>query len=767
MAKLKDYLARNVSFSLDLFARGDPVFAPVLTWQWSRDPTNGEIEAQLAAARRAGFGTVYVLPLPKEFRPDTMETELEGYLSPRYFARIKYALERAVAYGLRVWLYDEGGWPSGAACGQVLEQCPETRKKQLVKTEADGFAVVTPGGLQPDIYSQRAAACFADITIHACAGALGAVGTQVDAVFTDEPAGAPNAVSEEICERFRERFAYSLEAHPAAVTDPENAGSEEEAVRRDYFTLLGDLFRETMGSWRSAAAAHGWLFTGHLDRDHTADSNFTKGYGNVLAALGTLDIPGVDAIAGQIRSTGNRMDGLALDFYPRFASSAAALKGAPLALSEVFAVYGNSLSGDEMRYIVNYQLVRGINLFNFMMMPVSLEKWNAFGERPYFRPEFPGFYALDSLCEEIGRECLFMAAGVHRTDTALFYPYEDMLFSSARRTVAAESFRAAGEELERSGIDFDLLDADTICAAAVENGTLCCGAVHYARVVVPENCAVPPEVRGKLALLSGKSQPFVQTDCACFLHRAVESRSGELHICVFNQSREQNAGVVRVRTEKPVYRLDPKTGKARSFRNGGTLTLAAGQCALLFVADRAVSVCEEAPGAELALTPVTAAQTARFSLSEAGAALREVNISVPLPVCGGAVFPQDFCGEITCGFTFQTAGETDLLLSLSALSHFAEVFVNGARAGSVCTAPYELRVDKLLLKKGNNELVLKVANLVSPAYAAFPAEVYFEKKKLGPYYQPAKEEERQVSGGGFSGLRLSVLLSADHSGGEK
>ena len=46
MHTLKDYLDRKVPFTEELFARGDPVLAPVLCWDWHRVPGPEEIRVR-------------------------------------------------------------------------------------------------------------------------------------------------------------------------------------------------------------------------------------------------------------------------------------------------------------------------------------------------------------------------------------------------------------------------------------------------------------------------------------------------------------------------------------------------------------------------------------------------------------------------------------------------------------------------------------------------------------------------------------------------
>ena len=751
---IRQYLRPGVAFSQVLFERGDPALAPVLTWEWLRDPPEAEMRRQLSAAKRAGFGTVYILPMPREFRPRTMVTELDGYLSEAYFEKVRAALRCAEEAGLRLWLYDEGGWPSGSACGRVAQALPDRRPGRLRADENGEPVVQIQQGSTPDIYDEITAECFTQLTHRAYAEALGELAGRIDAMFTDEPAGDADAVNERLLEAFAREYGYRMEPYLPALLSPETAVAAGQKARLAYYALLCGRFVNTLSIYRRACHAHGWLSVGHLDRDHTADANLTKGYGNVLRALKALDIPGVDAIGGQILSAGNRMDGSAVAFYPRFASSAAVQQGTPLALSESFAVYGNALSGDEMRFVLNYQLVRGIDLFNFMVMPSTLADWYAFSERPYFHPDIPGFFALDSLCKEMERECVFMATGLHAAETALLYPYAEILAGGERGKSAVEAFRAAGDALEATGIDFAIIDADTVLASPLENGLLTAGGAAYAEIVIPDGCAVPEAARGKLAGLRGRARSFVRTPERAFLHRTVRDEKGDLHICVFNQSRETKTAEIYIDADRPLYNCDPRTGAMRRFVSGERVTLACGQCALLW-ATRAAVACAptERPGGAVALRPASAAVTAEFRLSEKGAALEPRAGALPLAETG-ADFPVAFCGEIGYSYTFFLEEPRDCELALASLRYFAEVFVNGARVGSLCTAPYRLRIDRRYLRAGENGLTLRVANLAATAYARTDAADHYGKQYIGPYHATTLAFEKDVPGGGFTGLSL-------------
>ena len=63
-----------------------------------------------------------------------------------YFDMIGIMVDQAEQSGMNFWLYDEGGWPSGGACGQVYDADPEKFCiKTLIYDEETKEAVVHKG----------------------------------------------------------------------------------------------------------------------------------------------------------------------------------------------------------------------------------------------------------------------------------------------------------------------------------------------------------------------------------------------------------------------------------------------------------------------------------------------------------------------------------------------------------------------------------------------------------------------------------------------
>ena len=91
-------------------------------WFWNGDITEAGIEKQIKEMHDKGIGGFYLSPRQGQTIP---------YLSDRWFSLVKYACERAKAYGLEAWLYDEYPYPSGMGGGEVLKLHPEAEHKIL------------------------------------------------------------------------------------------------------------------------------------------------------------------------------------------------------------------------------------------------------------------------------------------------------------------------------------------------------------------------------------------------------------------------------------------------------------------------------------------------------------------------------------------------------------------------------------------------------------------------------------------------------------
>ena len=203
-------------------------------------------------------------------------------------------------------------------------------------------------------------------------------GNTLKGFFYDEPkAPSPQPWTDDFAERFAAIKGYDLTPFlPDILIDIIQDGAtfnrqlREEAVQRaaaDYrdvwTTLIAESFYRPIQDW---CRKHGVVATGHQLGDNSFDEMFTGG-GLFHKNLAYSDLPGVDSIAGQI-TPGTFVDS------PRYAGSIAAGLGLNRSMSESFAVYGHGITLDQMRYVCEHQVVRGLNLFFCMVANYNREK---------------------------------------------------------------------------------------------------------------------------------------------------------------------------------------------------------------------------------------------------------------------------------------------------------------------------------------------------------------------------------------------------------
>lgn len=545
-------------FSMAAFQNADTPFQPAYAWIWNDQIESAELRRRLDGLRRAGIRTVYVLPEPKNFRPERIRTFLEpDYLTDEFMRLVREAAEYALSIGMNVWMYDEGGWPSGGACGRTVEKHPRMIRKALCAREetlpaetayvlkANDVAAFTaengalrrvkPGERFPEkrtltVYGVRLGEgwttdslqdgigeAFVRETHERYAKFLGDLFPRVPFMFTDEPGTGSFPWPDGFAEKFLSRFGYDLRDHlPALFSLSEDASGMDARAREDYRALQGKLFRANyMRPIHDWCRRNGVRFTGHLDIDHMTDGCMAHGYGTVLQQLREFDVPGVDVIWRQIDipKDGKPACYEGNGFFERFASSAAAQTGGTLAVTESFGVYGASLTGKLARFVILHQLARGVNVFNFMCLSYTPKNALALVERPEYVEEMPGFFHLRGLNDFTARASWLMQLGAPAARAALYFPARDIWAGGTRAKNAIDGFERLGQALERAQVDFDILDEEGLCMAVRDGNALTLGLARYETVLVPRGATLSDALREKLRGVDAPVKPVVYCSC--------------------------------------------------------------------------------------------------------------------------------------------------------------------------------------------------------------------------------------------------------------
>ena len=118
------------SKTLEKLFQGDLTeYAAIPFWSWNNELDEQALIQQIVDMKEAGMGGFIMharLGLTTE------------YLGEKWFTCIGACLKKARELGMRAWIYDENGWPSGFVGGKLLEK-EEYRAKYLEYCVCDTY----------------------------------------------------------------------------------------------------------------------------------------------------------------------------------------------------------------------------------------------------------------------------------------------------------------------------------------------------------------------------------------------------------------------------------------------------------------------------------------------------------------------------------------------------------------------------------------------------------------------------------------------------
>ncbi len=753
------------------------------SWLWNVPVTRELVDKSLAEIVKAGVKSLYILPLPKDFRPETMRTFLDPeYLSEKYFEIVKYALTRCVELGIMPWLYDEGGWPSGAAAGITAREYPEAKTTMLASRsitlgagekyeKCESFIALFDGKkrLSEDFIAERDVTLteyygtpnyefphfldytdpkmtdtFINNTYETHKAALGDLfGTSIPLIFTDEPGLKRVTLPKGGFDRFMDRFGYDVRDYLYVLPNPDAAETEcELRARMDFGKFVGELFMENtfkrLSRW---CEENGIYYAGHIMADNYPDGG-KFGYYSLLEVLRQLHIPGVDAIWEQIRFPyGGRdpydeVETARMPFFPLLASSAARQRGRNLALTESMGVYGDGITPDEIKYVTNYQLIRGINVISYAHIPIDCTRYSAMFVRPMFRPEKPGFYHLAHLNDYFARLSYLSRLGHREGDTALYHPSDDYFGNSEICDAAADSFRALGMALEEKNIAFDLIDDYGIREATDTGDGLMIGDALYRHIAVPSCKYMPEDVRKKIAPYLGEGTPtyLPKSEKLRFMTRKLDKMRLWF---VFNEGEPVVRETFKFSEYKNAYRIYPENGDMEKYL-GREVTLLPGDIAVFLECD------EEYPTVTRD-TEYTVEAEGFAEISYKRFVITYNNLSVEY---GGKIAPNgDFSGEISYIGSYSLnevpkAGER-YRIRLEGFSNTVSVRIGDAEF-SLGLSPMEKIIDGASIAHSGDVLVTVANTALNEIKAKEHVYLPLPAAERGPYLDRLAVHEERV-----------------------
>ena len=436
-------------FAFNQFASPVSFFMPAYLWAWNDTMTKDIFSEQLTDMARNGAMNVSPLPEPTGFRPVNMPTRMvPDYLTKDYLDLFHYAAKECQNLNMKIWIFDEGGWPSGSCYGRVVKQNPSLVRQMLNRkllTPEKGSTISIPSdclsaflyqgdikirqlalgtteaididnasimifdvsrtGTYPDLLNPESTKQFIKLTHEEYKKVVGSYfGSIIKVIFTDEAQAANPGWTNDIIIDFKNRYGYDLQNELPSIFEGDS--EHDRRVRIDYFNWWSrrhaDAYYGEIQEW---CRKNNLLSGGHLNGEDATEFARRYGYGHPLRALRRMDVPGVDAIWRQLWPGGNN------HHFPKYASTVSHQAGMPWAFSESLAVYGNGLTPGQMKWISDYQYVRGINLYVIGGYPLSKKDWFQAGCRPLFGPGDPLWPYMDDYHGYLGRLGYLLSLG--------------------------------------------------------------------------------------------------------------------------------------------------------------------------------------------------------------------------------------------------------------------------------------------------------------------------------------------------------------------
>lgn len=775
-------------FRCSVFREPPSRHCPALFWFLNDRLDLRMLLRQLRDMAAHGARSVCLHPLPREFRPTTMPSAMAPpYLSPAYFRVIRRIVAECETLGLNYWLYDEGGWPSGGACGQVMKLDPTGYARATVVAGSQGPEVrrevsPQPGPAPyPNLLTPGVTEAFLRLTHEGYRRAVGDhFGRTIRWVFTDEPAmpatlpGRCLTWTDDFGEVFRRQHGYALEPHLADLLRWPPPSRAVQEIHVDFHDTCSRLFLERyLLPVRRWCRQHRLLSGGHLNGEDEPRGNADYGYGHILRALRAMDLPGVDVIWRQLFPGGRR------HVFPKYASSAAHQTGRRFVAAEIFAVYGNGLQPRQMKWLVDYLLVRGINTFVLSNYAQTRRDHAMAGCRPHLGPVDPLWKYADILYGSIARLGAMLSQGEPVVPTAFYYDIRAIWAGGADRDAAIAWHDRLAEGLLERQRDFDVIDDDQLAGARIEGRRLRIGRQSYEAVVMPPSSWVTSAARATLdawTAAGGRvlgpddlsaAPALLAVDPPCPGLRVCKRRLGDQALYFVTHEEDTPTRVrLTLAEDGPVVFCRPSDGALCAVPSsrgaftwdfepwGSALFLSGGE------ADHDLPTPAEGPTLPLD-GPWTLQPLRRH---RPGAHTYEV-VPLKTPPAPAALgdwreaLGEDFSGDARYAIEFDSPHAGAATLDLGEVRYACAVTLNGRRVGREFFGPFRFEVR---LRRGRYRLAVTVTNTLANAIAPAAVEAHWaaDCPPVSPYESRQRAFERDSLSSGLLGPVRLILRRA-------
>ena len=468
-------------------------YRPVPFWSWNERLTTAETRRQAAEMDRVGLGGYFM------HARGGLQTE---YMGAEWMANIEAGVDEARQRGLGAWAYDENGWPSGFGNGKVNGKGLRYQQKYLRWEAATGTAVRPDGrtithvrladgrllhfyfDVNPfyvDTLDAEVIADFLREIYEPYAQRLQAdFGRAMPGFFTDEPQVSRNGIpwSLVLPERYRQTYGEELLPLLPGLFLEEGPWQR---TRYRFWHLVQELFvtafTEPIYRWCSR---HGCGLTGHMVLEETLLSQITANAA-VMPHYEFFHVPGMDWLGRHIDPPTT----------PLQVASVAHQLGKPQVLSETFALTGWNVSFEDLKWMYEWQMVRGVTLLCQHLEGYSLRGIRKRDYPPSLFFQQPWWDRYRSFNDAVSRVGMLLSLGEARFDVLVLHPQSSawLEFDNAANRGVQERYQAflgLTKALEAAHIPFHYGDERILRRyGSAGGGVFRVGRCDYRAVIVP------------------------------------------------------------------------------------------------------------------------------------------------------------------------------------------------------------------------------------------------------------------------------------------
>lgn len=462
-------------------------YRPIPFWSWNAKLECPETARQIEMMNEAGMGGYFM---------HARGGLLTEYMGEEWFDNIQTGIDEGRKHGMDAWAYDENGWPSGFGNGMVNGLGDDYCQKYLRRAPADSIVenvifrneqYVFYYEINPfyvDVLDSKVTQVFIEKVYEEYYRRFQ---NQIKGFFTDEPQisrhGIPwsRILPDEFLKAYGEDVCLLLEELFEPVGDYQN-------TRMKFYKLITELFSQNfMKKIYDWCTERGLGFTGHMLLEESLESQLLPN-GAAMPHYEYFTIPGMDWLSRNVQEC----------LTPLQLGSVAQQLGKKQVIAEDFALCGHNVSFEELRRILEWQMVRGVNLLCPHLQGYSLLGCRKRDYPPAMFYQQPWWAEYRLFIEAMSRIGMILSEGEAVCDTLVLHPQTsawicfDFNENKGLRPLN-DSFLKTIRTLEQKHILFHLGDEIILERhARVEGKTLVVGTQRYRQIVLSHHIKFLP-----------------------------------------------------------------------------------------------------------------------------------------------------------------------------------------------------------------------------------------------------------------------------------